>query len=111
MQKEQIITKTEQVLSPLETDNIIKFIKELSITTIFHNPWILTLLLIVFFYAIIKRSKFVLLFLFTLLTMMALIRYTLPTGPDLSVSTLVPFAFGCLAIGSVLIYFIFIKAE
>jgi hypothetical protein len=111
MQKELILSKTEQALSPFETENIIKFIKELSITTIFHNPWILTLLLVVFFFAVIKRSKFVLLFLFTLLTLMALIRYTLPAGPDLSVSTLLPFAFGCLAIGGVLIYFIFIKVE
>lgn len=111
MQKEQIIAKTEQVLSPFETENIIKFIKELSITTIFNNPWIFSLLLIVFFFAVIKRSKFVLLFLFTLLTLMTLVRYTLPSGPDLSVSSLLPFAFGCLAIGAVLIYFIFIKAE
>jgi hypothetical protein len=111
MQKELIISKTEQVLSPFETEQIIKFIKELSITTIFNNPLILGLLLVVFFFAVIKRSKFVLLFLFTLLSMMALVRYTLPSGPELSAATMLPFAFGCLAIGGVLIYFIFIKVE
>jgi hypothetical protein len=111
MQKELIISKTEQVLSPFETEHIIKFIKDLSFTTIFNNPYILTLLLAVFFFAVIKRSKFVLLFLFTLLSLMALVRYTLPTGPDLSATTMLPFAFGCLAIGAVLIYFIFIKTE
>jgi hypothetical protein len=111
MEKELIISKTEQVLSPFETEHIIKFIKDLSFTTIFNNPYIFTLLLVVFFFAVIKRSKFVLLFLFTLLSLMALVRYTLPTGPDLTATTMLPFAFGCLAIGAVLIYFIFIKAE
>jgi len=111
MQKELILSKTEQVLSPFETENIIKFIKELSFTTIFNNPYILALLLVVFFFAIIKRSKFVLLFLFTLLSLMALVRYTLPMGAELSAASMLPFAFGCLSIGAVLIYFIFIKAE
>jgi len=55
-------------------------------------------------FAVIKRSKFVLLFLFTLLTLMALVRYTLPSGPELSAATMLPFAFGCLAIGGVLMW-------
>jgi len=111
MQKELLLAKAERALSPFETEHVIKFIKELSVTTIFHNPPILGLLVAVFFYAVIKRSKFVLLFLFTLLTLMVLVRYTLPSGPELSAMTLLPFAFGCLAIGGVLIYFVFIKAE
>jgi hypothetical protein len=111
MQKELILSKTEKVLSPFETEQIIRFIKDLSIKTVFDNPYILALLLAVFFFAVIKRSKFVLLFLFTLLSLMALVRYTLPMGADLSATTLLPFAFGCLAIGGVLIYFIFIKVE
>ena len=111
MQKEQILEKTEKILSPFETENIVKFLKQLSIETVFHNPAILALLVVVFFFAVIKRSKFVLLFLFTLLTLMALVRYTLPSGPNLSVSSLLPFAFGSLGVGAVLIYFVFIKAE
>ena len=111
MEKEKIISRTQEVLSPFETENIVKFIKELTITTIFDNPLILGLLVVVFFFAVIKRSKFVLLFLFTLLSLMALVRYTLPAGADMTAPTLLPFAFGCLGIGAVLIYFIFIKVE
>jgi len=111
MEKEQIIIRTREALSPFETEQLIKFLKELSIKTIFENPLILGILVVVFFFAVIKRSKFVLLFLFTLLTLMALVRYTLPLGAELTAMTLLPFAFGCLAIGAVLIYFIFIRVE
>ena len=111
MEKEKILSKTEEVLSPFETEQIIKFLKDLSITTIFENPLILGLLVVVFFFAVIKRSKFVLLFLFTLLSLMALVHYTLPIATDVSISAMLPFAFGCLAIGAVIIYFIFIKVE
>ena len=111
MEKERIISRAQEVLTPFETENIIKFLKEMSIKTIFENPLILGLLVVVFFFAVIKRSKFVLLFLFTLLSLMALVRYTLPSGGDMNITSLLPFAFGCLGIGAVLIYFIFIKME
>ena len=111
MEKEQLITRTEQVLSPFETDSIIRMIKELSFQTIMDNPWILALLVVVFFFAVIKRSKFVLLFLFTLLSLLALVQYSLPQGAELTVTSFLPFAFGCLGIGAVLIYFVFIKVE
>jgi len=111
MEKEKMISRTQEVLSPFETDQIVRFVKELSITTIFENPYILGILVIVFFFAVIKRSKFVLLFLFTLLSLMALVRYTLPMGAEMTATSMLPFAFGCLGIGAVLIYFIFIKVE
>jgi len=111
MEKEKMISRTQEVLSPFETDQIVRFVKELSITTIFENPYILGILVIVFFFAVIKRSKFVLLFLFTLLSLMALVRYTLPLGAEMTATSMLPFAFGCLGIGAVLIYFIFIKVE
>jgi hypothetical protein len=111
MEKQEIIARAEKVLSPFETENIIRFVKELSFKTVIDNPWILSMLAVVFFFAVIKRSKFVLLFLFTLLSLTALIHYTLPQEAELNVTTFLPFAFGCLAIGSILIYFIFIKAE
>jgi hypothetical protein len=116
MEKAQIFNKsqevTKEVFSAVETDNIVRLAKALTISTIIDNPLILALLVIVLFYAIIKRSKFVLLFLFTLLSLMALVRYTLPeTSEMISVTSLLPFAFGCLGVGSVLIYFIFVKVE
>jgi hypothetical protein len=111
MEKEKFISRTQEVLSPFETEQIVKFVKELSITTIFENPFVLGILIIVFFFAVIKRSKFVLLFLFTLLSLMALVRYTLPMGTEMTTTSMLPFAFGCLGIVAVLIYFIFIKVE
>jgi hypothetical protein len=111
MEKQEIITKTRESLSTFETENIVRFVKELTIATIIDNPVVLGILAVVFFFAVIKRSKFVILFLFTLLSLMALVRYTLPDGPELTATTLLPFAAGCLAIGAVLIYFIFIKTE
>ena len=111
MEKEQIISKTQEVLSPFETEQIIKFVKELSVKTVFENPVMLGIFAVVIFFAIVKRSKFVLLFMFTLLSLTALVRYTLPSDAELTVTSTLPFAFGCLGIGAVLIYFIFIKVE
>jgi hypothetical protein len=111
MEKHEILAKAKDVLSPFETENIVKFVKELSFATVMGNPWMLGILVIVFFFAIIKRSRFVLLFLFTLLSLMALVHYTLPAGGELTVGTLLPFAAGCLGVGAVLIYCIFIKTE
>jgi len=111
MEKHKIIVKAQEVLAPFETENVVKFVKELSFTTVMGNPWMLGILVIVFFFAVIRRSKFVLLFLFTLLTLMALVHYTLPAGRELTVGALLPFVGGCLGVGAVLIYFIFIKTE
>lgn len=111
MEKEAIISKTQDVLAPFETEHIITFVKSLTLKSIFENPWIMGILIVLFFFAVIKRSKVVLLFLFTLLSLLALITYTLPEADQFSTSSLLPFAFGCLGIGSVLIYFIFIKTE
>lgn len=111
MEKQDIIAKTRDALAPLETENVVKFVKGLSFSTVTGNPWVLAILAIVFFFAIIKRSKPVLLFLFTLISFMCLIQYALPEGGDLGWSSLLPFVGGSLVIGSVLIYFIFIKSE
>src|SRR5690242_21891345 len=106
MEKQEIIAKAKDVLSPFETENIVKFVKELTFTTVMGNPWMLGILVIVFFFAVIKRSKFVLLFLFTLLTLMALVLYTLPSVGQLTASALLPFAGRCLGVGAVLICFL-----
>ena len=111
MEKQQMLNKSQEVLSHFETENVVRFLKELSFKTVMDNPWILGLLVVVFFFAVIKRSKFVLLFLFTLLSLTALVHYTLPEGGDLTVTSFLPFAFGSIAISGVLIYFIFIKVE
>lgn len=111
MEKTEIIDKTKEVLSPFETENIVKFIKGLTFHAIFGNPLILGILLIVFFYAVIKRSKFLLLFLFTCISVAALLHYCLPEDGEMTASSLLPFAGGGVAIGAVIIYFGFIKSE
>jgi len=120
MEKEQILNKTQEVtkevskevFTAVQTDSIVKIAKAMTFSTLIDNPLILVLLAIVLFYAVIKRSKFVLLFLFTLLSLMALVHFALPESVELtSFTTYLPFAFGCLGVASVLIYFIFIKVE
>ncbi len=111
MEQADMINKTKDALSPFETENIVKFAKGLSFSTIFSHPLVLCIILIVLFYAVIKRSKFILLFLFTCVSVAALLHYTLPESGEMTVGSLLPFAFGGVAIGAVIIYFGFIKAE
>ena len=101
MDKERLITKTQQILSPFETQNVIAFMKELSTKTITDNPKVTFLLFLVFLYSLWRWSRFMLLFLFTLLSFTLLIRYTLPpAGTELTVRTTFPFAFGSFGIGA-----------
>jgi hypothetical protein len=109
MEKTEIIDKTREVLSPFETENIVKFIKGLSFHSIITNPLLLGILLAVFFFAVIKKSKFLLLFLFACVSVAVLFHYALPEEGEMTLSSLLPFAGGGVAIGAVLIYFGFIK--
>jgi hypothetical protein len=111
MEKQEILNRTKDVLSPFETENLVKFIKGLTVSAVLGNPWMISVLAIILFYAIIKRSKFVLLFLFTFISLMFLIQYTLPAEGEFTLSSLLPFVGGGLAIGSVLIYFTFIRSK
>ena len=112
MEKQELMVKTKEVLAPLETENIIQFFQAKTLQSILENPLVLTMFVFVLFYAIIKRSKFMLLFLFTLLSLILLVRYTLPSPENaLDVHSTVPFVGGCLGISAVLLYFIFIKSE
>ena len=113
MEKQEMIDKATETLSPFETGNIIDFLKNMSMKSVMENPWLLSILAIIFFYAVIKRSKAVLLSLFAFISLIALIRFTLmgEGGNELSLQSTLPFAFGALAIGGALIYFVFIKSE
>lgn len=113
MQKEELLRKTEAAVSPFETENIVSFINNLTVKSAMENPWLIGFFLVIFFYAVIKRSKPVLLFLFGAISIMLLIRFTLKgvEGNELTVSSTLPFAFGGLMIGGVLIYFSFIKGD
>ncbi len=112
MEKQELINKTKETLAPFQTDHIVSYMKHLTLKSAMENPWLIAAFLIIFFYAVIKRSKFVLLTLFTAISLMILLRYTFPTGGDeLALSSTLPFVFGALLIGSVVLYFNFIKTD
>lgn len=112
MEKSVLIDKAKDTLAPFQTEHIINYVKSLTLKSAMENPWIISAFLILFFYAVIKRSKFVLLTLFTVISLMILMRYTFPAGGDeLSLSSTLPFVFGALLIGVVVIYFNFIKTD
>lgn len=112
MEKQEMLTKTKDVLTPFETDNVIRFVQGLTLERAMESPWIIAAFLIIFFYAVVRRSKFVLLTLFSVVSLMLLIRYTFPPpGDELQLSSTLPFVFGALVIGGVILYFNFIKTE
>jgi hypothetical protein len=113
MEKQELLNKTAETLSPFETGNIVHFMQTLTVQKAMETPWIIGIFLIIAFYAVIKRSKFVLGSLFTAISIMLLVRFTLPveSGNEITLSSTLPFAFGGLAIGGALIYFLFIKTE
>ena len=112
MDKDALLKKAAEILTPFETANIVDFMKHLTVKSAISNPWFVGIFLLIAFFAVVKRSKFVLSVLFTFCSLLLLLRYTMPAeGDSLNVSSTVPFAFGGLAIGAVLIYLNFIKTE
>ena len=112
MEKASILQKATETLTPFETANVVHFMQALTVKSALSNPWFIAIFLVLSFYAIVKRSKFVLCALFTALALLLLIRYTMPAeGDSLALSTTLPFAFGALAIGAFIIYLYFIKTE
>uniref|UniRef100_A0A831XES4 Uncharacterized protein n=1 Tax=Geobacter metallireducens TaxID=28232 RepID=A0A831XES4_GEOME len=113
MDKQDMLEKGKEALTPFETQNIVTFVKNLTLKGAMENPWIIGIFAILVFYAVIKRSKGVLAFLFAVVSITFLIRFTLPSGEgnELSLGSTLPFAFGGLVIGGFLIYFLFIKSE
>ncbi len=112
MDNQQMLEKTRQTLEPLETEHVIDFIKTLSVKSAMEHPLFIVLIFLFLLYGVVKRSKFVLLFLFASVAIMLLVRYTMPVeGDQLDAKSMLPFAFGGVAIGAALIYFTFIKSD
>jgi hypothetical protein len=104
-----LVDKTKDALTPFETENLLNYFQTHSIL---ENPWIIGVFLILLTIGIVKRSRFILLSLFTVVALLLLVRYTFPpAGQELTLSTLVPFLFGGAVIGGVIIYFTLIKAD
>lgn len=114
MEKQQLLDQAKDKLAPFETGNVVDLIHTLNLKTIMEHPLIMLLFLIFAFYAIVRRSKFVLLFLFASISVMLLVRYTLSpelVGGGLTIGSTLPFAVGGLVIGGVLIYLTFIRHD
>lgn len=112
MDKQQLVEKTTEALRPYETSNLIETMQHLSVKQVFSHPAVLILIVAIFFFGVVKRSKTVLLSLFSLICIAVIIRYAMPApGDDLSVSSLLPFIGGGLVIGCVIIYFSLIKTD
>jgi hypothetical protein len=112
MDKGVFLQKAIETLSPFETAHVVQFMRALTVKSALASPWFIGIFLVISFYAVVVRSKFVLCALFTALSLLLLIRFTMPTdGDNLALSTTLPFAFGALAIGGFIIYLYFIKTE
>src|SRR6185369_4103603 len=114
MEKQQMLDQAREKLAPFETGNIVDMIQTLNLKSVMEHPLIILLFLIFAFYAIVRRSKFVLLFLFASISIMLLVRYTLSpelVGGGLTIGSTLPFAAGGLIVGGVLIYLTFIKHD
>jgi hypothetical protein len=112
MDKQKLVEKTTETLRPFETSNLIETMQHLSVKQVFSHPAVLILIIAIFFFGVVKRSKVVLLSLFSLICIAVIIRYALPApGDDLSISSMVPFIGGGLLIGGVVIYFSLVKSD
>lgn len=114
MEKQQMLEQAKEKLTPFETGNIVDFIQHLTLKSAMEHPLFILIFLVFAFYAVVVRSKFVLLFLFSAITIMLLVRYTLSpemVGGGLTVQSTLPFVAGGLAIGGALIYLTFIKHD
>lgn len=114
MEKQQIIDQAKETLAPFETANIVDFIQNLTLKSAMEQPWLIGIFLIFAFYAVVRRSKVVLIFLFAGISIMLLVRFSLSpevVGGGLSVGSVLPFAAGGIVIGGALIYFSFIKGD
>lgn len=114
MEKQQILDQAKDKLTPFETGNIVDFIQHLTLKSAMEQPLLIAVFLIFAFYAVVRRSKVILLFLFAAIAIMLLVRYTLSpeiVGGGLTIASTLPFIAGGLAVGGALIYFVFIKTD
>jgi hypothetical protein len=114
MEKQQVLDQAKEKLTPFETGNIVEFIQHLTLKSAMEHPLLIAIFLVFAFYAVVKRSKFVLLFLFAAISIMLLVRYTLSpemVGGGLTICSTLPFAAGGIVIGGALIYLTFIKND
>jgi len=114
MEKQQLVEQAKEKLTPFETGNIVEFIQHLTLKSAMEHPLLIVIFLGFALYAVVNRSRFVLLFLFASISIMLLVRYTLSpemVGGGLTIGSTLPFAAGGIVIGGALIYLTFIKHD
>ena len=114
MDKQQLIEKATEVLRPFETENLIKTMQTLTLKEIFTNPVVLLVITFLLFFGVIKRSKTVLLTLFSLIGLIVIMRFAMPattSGEELSLGSIIPFITIGVVIGGVVIYFSMVKSD
>lgn len=114
MEKQSTTDKLVEFLRPFETENLMNTLQTMTLKDIFTNPVLLCVFALLLFFGIYKRSKTILLSLFTLVGMIVIIRFAVPANAgstEMSLGSVVPFVVGGVAIGAVIIYFTFIKSE
>jgi hypothetical protein len=114
MEKQQMLDQAKDKLAPFETGNLVEFIQTLTLKSAMEQPLIIGIFLVFAFYAVVRKSKVVLVFLFASISIMLLVRFALSpdvVGGGLSIASILPFAAGGLVIGGALIYFTIIKSD
>jgi len=114
MEKQQILDQAKDKLTPFETGNVVDFIQHLTLKSAMEQPLLICLFLVFAFYAVVRKSKVVLFFLFAGISIMLLVRFTLSpeiVGGGLTMGSVLPFIAGGLVVGGALLYFTFIKGD
>ncbi len=112
MDKQQLVEKATEAFRPFETENVIQALQNLSFKHLLAHPVVLILIIAVALFGVAKRSKPILLSLFSLFGIAVIIHYAMPSpGNDLSLSSTLPFVGGGLLIGLVVIYYSLIKSD
>lgn len=114
MEKQQMVEQAKESLTPFETGNIVEFIQHITLKSAMEQPLLICIFLIFAFYAVVKRSKPVLILLFAVISIMILVRYTLSpemVGGGLTLESMLPFIAGGVVTGGALVYFTFIKSD
>jgi len=112
MDKQHLVEKTTEFLRPFETENLIKTMQTLTLQQIFTNPLVLLVITALLFFGVVKRSKTVLLTLFSLIGLIVIMRFAMPAqSEELSLGSIVPFIAIGVVVGGVIIYFTMVKSD
>ncbi len=116
MDKQTFTEKTVEFLRPFETDNLMNTLQTMTLKQIFTNPVMLCIMALLLFFGVYKRSKTILLSLFSIIGLIFIVRFAMPAGnvannAEMSLGSVMPFVVGGVVIGAVIIYFTFIKSE